>query len=128
MFNKNMGTSTTLFLFLFTIVMVSCGSSREARDQVFYYNESTGIPTLDPAFSKAQSINWAVHQLYNTLVEVDSGLNIVPGIAKHWEVDSNRMVYTFHLHDHIYFHDNDAFPEKKGRKMVAGMLPTASIA
>ena len=31
----------------------------------------TGIASLDPAFAKNQSIMWAVHQLYNTLVEVD---------------------------------------------------------
>ena len=39
---------------------------------IFHYNESTGIASLDPAFAKNQSIMWAIHQLYNTLVEIDS--------------------------------------------------------
>ena len=39
-----------------------------AGKKVFYYNESDGIATLDPAFAKNKSIMWVAHQLYNTLV------------------------------------------------------------
>lgn len=86
---------------------------------VFRYNESTGIATLDPAFAKNQSIMWAVHQLYNTLVEIDSSLNIVPSLARSWDVSDDRLVYTFHLRNDVYFHDHEVFPGGKGRKMVA---------
>lgn len=86
---------------------------------VFYYNESTGIATLDPAFAKNQSIMWAIHQVYNTLVEIDSNLNIVPSLARSWDIDAARTTYTFHLRTDVYFHDNDIFPDGKGRKMQA---------
>lgn len=86
---------------------------------VFYYNETTGIATLDPAFAKNQSIMWAIHQVYNTLVEIDSNLNIVPSLAKSWEIDAGRTTYTFHLRNDVYFHDSPVFPGGKGRKMVA---------
>ncbi len=88
--------------------------------QVFNYNETTGIASLDPAFAKNQSIMWAVHQLYNTLVEIDSGLNIIPSLARSWEVSADRLLYTFHLRDDVFFHDNPVFPGGKGRRMVAG--------
>jgi oligopeptide transport system substrate-binding protein len=88
--------------------------------QVFHYNETTGIASLDPAFAKNQSIMWAVHQLYNTLVEIDSGLNIVPSVASSWEVSPDRLSYTFHLRSDVFFHDNPVFPGGRGRKVVAG--------
>ncbi len=97
----------------------SCSKQKPSGKQVFYYNESTGIATLDPAFAKNQSIMWPVHQLYNTLVEIDSGLNIIPSLAKSWEVSENRLTYTFHLRTGIVFQDNDAFPNGKGREMHA---------
>jgi oligopeptide transport system substrate-binding protein len=89
------------------------------------YNESTGIATLDPAFAKNQSIMWSVHQLYNTLVEIDSGLNIVPSLAKSWEVSADRLTYTFHLRTGIFFHDNDAFPMEKEGHLQQQMWPIA---
>ncbi len=101
------------------ILFVSCGSRQQHNNQVFHYNEQTGIATLDPAFAKNQSIIWPVHQLYNTLVETDNNLNIVPSLAYRWDVSADRRIYTFHLRNDVFFHDNDAFPGGKGRKMTA---------
>jgi peptide/nickel transport system substrate-binding protein len=62
---------------------------------------------------------WAVHQLYNTLVEVDSQLNIVPSLAKRWEISDDKTTYTFHLRNDVVFHDDNCFPDGKGRRMTA---------
>src|SRR5258708_39140609 len=81
---------------------------RHERNQdktVFRYNEQTGVATLDPAFAKNQSIIWPVHQIYNTLVETDQNLNIVPSLAKSWDVSADRLTYTFHLRSDVFFHD-----------------------
>lgn len=104
---------------LCAVLLMACGKLRTHDVDVFRYNESTGIATLDPAFAKNQSIMWAVHQLYNTLVEIDSNLNIVPSLARSWDVSEDRLVYTFHLRNDVYFHDHAVFPGGKGRKMVA---------
>ena len=96
-------------------LLVSCGHKKTSGKQVFYYNETTGTATLDPAFAKNQSIMWPVHQLYNTLVEIDSGLNIVPSLARNWEVSGDRLTYTFHLRNDVWFHNNEAFAGGKGR-------------
>ncbi|HEY6899022.1 MAG TPA: ABC transporter substrate-binding protein, partial [Puia sp.] len=93
---------------------------KEAGKMVFYYNESDGIATLDPAFAKNRSIIWAVHQLYSTLVETDDQLRIVPGLAERWEVSADRRVWTFHLRKDVFFHDDPVFPGGKGRRLVAG--------
>src|SRR5689334_15185713 len=85
----------------------SCNNNQHSDKQVFYYNETTGVATLDPAFARNQSIMWVVHQLYNTLVEMDSGLNISPSLAKNWEISDDRLRYTFHLRTDVYFQNNE---------------------
>ncbi|MEA3426963.1 MAG: ABC transporter substrate-binding protein [Bacteroidota bacterium] len=108
------------FLWLLpAFITMACQQVRTEKRQVFNYNESTGIATLDPAFAKNQSIMWPVHQIYNTLVEIDSGLNLVPSVARSWNISEDRLTYTFHLRNDVYFHDNEAFTGGKGRRMTA---------
>src|SRR5215210_6629377 len=108
---------TILFFALF--LLVSCYSGEKEERAVFHYNEATGIASIDPAFAKNQSIMWVVHQLYNTLVEIDSNLNIVPSLAKSWEISKDRTTYTFYLRTDVYFQDNNVFKNNKGRKLTA---------
>jgi len=118
---KQSASLVTKFLYGVTCIFlpVACHHPVQNGKMVFRYNEITGIATLDPAFAKNQSIIWAVHQIYNTLVETDDRLNIVPSLAKSWEVSTDRLQYTFHLRTDVFFQDNDAFPRGQGRKMRA---------
>lgn len=106
-----------LFLLLFFIA--SCYSKKNQESNIFHYNEFNGIASLDPAFAKSQSTMWAAHQLYNTLVETDDSLQMVPSLAKSWEISPDRTLFTFHLRNDVYFHDDAAFPGGKGRKLTA---------
>ncbi|HEX5651598.1 MAG TPA: ABC transporter substrate-binding protein [Chitinophagaceae bacterium] len=108
------------FLFLTAVVGVGCYSKKQEARNIFHYNEQTGIASLDPAFAKNQSIMWPVHQLFNTLVEIDDSLHIVPSLARSWELSADRLTYTFHLRNDVYFHDDAAFTGNKGRKLTAG--------
>jgi ABC-type transport system substrate-binding protein len=107
------------WLTVFASILVGCYSKNNSSRKVFHYNEASGIASLDPAFAKNQSIMWAIHQLYSTLVQVDEQLNIVPSLALRWDVSDDRTSYTFHLRDSVYFHDDPAFPGGKGRKLTA---------
>ncbi len=106
-------------VFFLLILLYACGERRGSGKMVFRYNQEGGIPTLDPAFAKNQAIVWAVRQVFNTLVETDSQLNIRPSLAKSWEVSPDRRGYTFHLRTDVFFHDHALFPGGKGRKMTA---------
>ena len=99
----------------------ACHSPQDRKDHktVFYYNERDGIATLDPAFAKNRSIMWAIHQLYNTLVETGPDLKIAPSLAKSWEVSADRRTWRFHLRTDVFFHDDAAFPGGKGRRLTA---------
>jgi len=101
------------------LLLMMCGNPDKKKLAIFHYNEVTGIASLDPAFAKNQAVMWAVHQIYNTLVETDDNLNMVPSLAKSWDVSADRKQYTFHLRTGVYFHDNDAFPGGKGRQLTA---------
>jgi peptide/nickel transport system substrate-binding protein len=58
-----------LWFLFFAAFLSSCQNNRSSTKQVFHYNEASNIASLDPAFAKNQSIIWAVHQVFNTLVE-----------------------------------------------------------
>ncbi len=105
-----------LFILLF---LAACGPGREQADGYFRYNESSGLASLDPAFAKNQSIMWVVHQVYNTLVEVDSGLQVKPSLAQRWEITDEGRCYRFYLKPGIRFHDDPCFPGGRGRTLVA---------
>lgn len=108
------------YLFIiFIVITCSCNDPEGASKNVFRYNESTGIATLDPAFAKNQSIIWPVHQLYNTLVEPDQEGNIKPSLARSWSISEDNTEYTFLLRGDVFFHDNACFPGGKGRLMKA---------
>ena len=108
-----------LWFLIFTAFLSSCKNNRSSTKQVFHYNEASNIASLDPAFAKNQSIIWAVHQIFNTLVETDNNLNIVPSLAYRWEISDDRLRYTFYLRQDVFFHDDDAFTGGNGRKMTA---------
>ena len=99
---------------------VSCSNhSSDSHKTVFRYNESAGITSLDPAYAKDQACIWVDNQIFNGLVQLDDDLSVIPCIAKSWTISNNGKLYTFHLHNDVYFHDDDLFPNGKGRRVVA---------
>lgn len=62
---------------------------------------------------------WAVHQVYNTLVEIDSNMQVAPSLAKKWTIGTDNLTFTFYLRDSIFFTDDACFENNKGRKLTA---------
>jgi ABC-type transport system substrate-binding protein len=108
-----------ILFIVFSLQLIACRNKTSSNKKIFHYNESTGIASLDPAFSKNQSTIWPVHQLFNTLVENDGDTKSKGSLAKNWDISADGTEYLFHLRTDVYFHDNDAFTGGKGRKMVA---------
>lgn len=108
-----------LLLAACSLLFAACSSHQHPGKKIFHYNESSGLATLDPAFAKNKQVMWAVHQLYNTLVEVDSNLQMVPSVAKSWMISPDNLSITFLLKDSIYFTDDLCFVNGKGRKLTA---------
>ncbi len=108
-------------LFIEVIFFCACSShnSNYKKGQVFRYNESKGISTLDPAFARNLPLIWPTHQIYNGLVQFDDSLKVKPSIAKKWEISADGKVFTFYLRTDVVFHNSEVFPDSIGRKVVA---------
>ena len=111
--------SVSTFLLISFLFFSSCKNHSHPGKKIFRYNETSGIASLDPAFAKNQSIMWAVHQLYNTLVEVDENMQLKPSIAQRWEFAAGNRSIIFHLRSNVFFQDDAAFKNGKGRKLDA---------
>jgi oligopeptide transport system substrate-binding protein len=109
----------SLSILLLSIIASSCSSHQHNDKSIFHYNESSGLASLDPAFAKNKQVMWAVHQLYNTLIEIDSNMQMAPSLAKRWVISADNLVFTFYLRDSIFFTDDNCFANGKGRQLTA---------
>ncbi|HMK04993.1 MAG TPA: ABC transporter substrate-binding protein [Ferruginibacter sp.] len=109
----------TLLWLAACVFFTSCSSHRHSDKKIFRYNESSGLATLDPAFAKSKQVMWMAHQLYNTLIEIDSNMQMKPSLAKHWEISEDNLTFTFFLRDDVFFTDDACFANGKGRKLTA---------
>jgi oligopeptide transport system substrate-binding protein len=100
---------------------ISCKNenTNKAQHKVFHYNQISQVTSLDPAFARTQANMWVVDHVYNGLLYLDDSLNVIPCLAKKWEISDNGLDYTFHLNNNVFFQDNACFSSGKGRKMTA---------
>lgn len=77
------------------------------------------ITTFDPLFADNSSTMRTLQMIYEGLVRYDEQGEIVSGMAEDWEVNNDSTEYTFELRNSIYYHDNDAFTDGVGRRMVS---------
>lgn len=114
-FIKFLSALVPLWLILFS----SCKNHQHPDKQIFRYNESSGLASIDPAFAKSKQVMWAVHQLYNTLIEIDSNLQMQPSLAKSWDISPDNLIFTFYLRNDVFFTDDACFKNGKGRQLTA---------
>ncbi|MCR8726192.1 ABC transporter substrate-binding protein [Frigidibacter sp. ROC022] len=63
-------------------------------------------PHLDPTSAAAGAIDSVLYSnVFEGLTRFASDGSIVPGLAKSWDISDDGLVYTFHLHDGVKFHD-----------------------
>jgi peptide/nickel transport system substrate-binding protein len=60
---------------------------------------------LDPAAVDSVYDALPVGQIFDGLVALDPGLNIVPALADTWTISRDGRIYTIHLRDGVRFHD-----------------------
>jgi dipeptide transport system substrate-binding protein len=65
---------------------------------------------FDPAAFTTGATFDVSQAIYNRLVEYAPGsAELVPGLAQHWEVSGDGLVYTFHLRPNVSFHSTPGF-------------------
>jgi len=91
--------------------LAACGGpAQSAADErrVFRYNQPEALTSLDPAFTRNQANIWAVSQLYNGLLELDSTLQPAPALARRYSISPDGLTYTFWLRQDVSFHEDTA--------------------
>ena len=104
------------------LLLVGChDAARPPADErrVFRYNQPEALSSLDPAFARNQANSWAVSQLFNGLMELDSTLLPVPALARRYSISPDGRLYTFVLRPGVRFHDSNVFAGGKGRAVIA---------
>lgn len=84
-------------------------------------NETDSYVTLFPHNISDAVSHHIAGQIYDGLVRIDPKniTQILPGIAEKWELNADGTVYTFNLRKGVLFHNDDCFPEGKGREVTA---------
>ena len=107
-------------MLLISLFVVSCNKKTEIDDsKVFRLNRYDNISSLDPTFARTQANNWVCNLMYNGLVKLSDELEIIPDIAKSWEISEDGIEYLFTLRDSVYFHKSPVFGKDSTRTVNA---------
>jgi peptide/nickel transport system substrate-binding protein len=96
------------------LVVVGCGGGGGAPESstppgTLYVALDAEPPELDPNLSSAYVDRQVMASLYDKLVDLDQDGEIVPMLAKSYDVSEDGTVYTFKLREGITFHDGTEF-------------------
>lgn len=109
---------TIIFLLALSIVFISC-TKQHTADKIFRYNESQGIENLDPVMASNYQTIWPLQQSLEGLMEYTKDMQLVTTIASSYSISDDKLTYTFNLFHKVYFHDDECFPNKKGREVTS---------
>ncbi len=99
----------------FIFLLSACNEIDKKKSdlQVFRYNESSGITSLDPAYTSNQANIWACNHLFNGLLQLNDKLIPQPCIATRWEISEDGKLYTFYLRKDVPFHKDPSLPNSR---------------
>lgn len=106
-------------LLLFSVLITSCKKTEINSNSLFRLNFPLGLETLEPVMSNSPQTIWVLMNVMEGLVSYDKKNDIVPVIAKSWEISDNGLIYTFIINTNIKFHNDQCFPNSVGRNIVA---------
>jgi len=103
-------------LLVFLVVLLMCifvlsGYGEEKLPDLIVLTGSDAS-TFDPHFCTDSATEIFNKNIYNNLVKFNADLEIVPDLAKSWEVSADGLVWTFNLRQNVKFHDGTPFNAK----------------
>jgi peptide/nickel transport system substrate-binding protein len=111
-----------LFISLIALLSISCSFSPSNHpDKASFVVAIDSAPTqLDPRFATDAYSERIDHLLFRSLIRIGPHEEILPDLAKQWEVDGNS--YTFTLHENILFHDKSPLTSEDVRYTYESIL------
>ncbi|MBM7622862.1 ABC transporter substrate-binding protein [Sporohalobacter salinus] len=117
--------SVLLVLALVSFAIVGCASNKQVNQKAkeekksktkkvteeekyggtFKARVASDPPTLDPAHSTDTTSSRVIRNIFDGLVQYNEKLEVVPAIAKSWDVGDKGLEWTFHLRKGAKFHN-----------------------
>lgn len=107
------------------VCLLSCGPGTKETNttadskKIFRLNLTGGLTSLDPAASDQRTNIWATTQLYNGLFTFGEDLHVHRELTDNYKISEDGLTYTFTIRKDVYFHDDQAFKNGRGRELVA---------
>ena len=93
------------------LVATACtgAESSPARHALIDSRDTYDPRSLDPALSTDVPTGRAVGYVFDGLVRFTPDAQVVPGLARSWDISVDGLTYTFHLRNGVKFHDGRPF-------------------
>jgi ABC-type transport system substrate-binding protein len=103
--------STAALALAFLVVATSCRGvdSAPTRRTLIDSRDREDPRSLDPALSTDVPTGRAVSYVFDGLVRFTPDAQVVPGLARSWDITDGGRTYTFHLRTGVRFHDGAPF-------------------
>ncbi len=99
-----------LFLLLIAVMLsfslFACRGEETPKESVIVYGTTDEYTEINPAINEHCEINVLI---FNGLTAHNTKNEIVPCLAKSWDIENNGTEYTFHLNEGVKWHDGEAF-------------------
>ena len=100
--------------FCIIIILVNLSGCKKSKDapenQTIKYNLDAEPRTLDPQVCNDAAAATVIMNIFEGLVRLDERENVIPGVARSWEVSADGLVYTFHLRENAAWSDKEKTP------------------
>jgi peptide/nickel transport system substrate-binding protein len=80
---------------------------------------------FDAQVSSATALWRVAEHIFDTLVRINPDLTVRPSLADSWDISEDGLVYTFHLHPGVTFHDGSAMTANDVRFTFLRLLDPA---
>ncbi|MBL6990764.1 MAG: ABC transporter substrate-binding protein [Bacteriovoracaceae bacterium] len=118
---KNITTLLTVFAFILGIG--GCTKKVDVKERVLNLAVGSKIKGMDPIYANDRYSSNEVGRVYEGLLEyhyLKRPYTLVPNLAEAMPaVSADGLTYTFKVKKGVYFHDDKAFTDGKGRELVA---------
>jgi len=133
--------TAVLILVMVLSVLTGCGNSntasqtgtpaasekpKETKDTIVFA-QGADITSLDPQIGKQLRACYVTTQIFDTLVKFDENMQLVPSIAKSWEVLSDTS-YKFNLRDDVKFHNGDLLTAEDVKYSIERAMKSTYVA
>ncbi|WP_394132624.1 ABC transporter substrate-binding protein [Shewanella maritima] len=95
---------------IFTLSLLVGCSEPQLPSGIVYCSEGNPESFNPQTVTSGTTIDATSHQIYDRLVQYDINTNqLIPSLARKWQVSQDGLSYRFTLHKHVAFHQSERF-------------------